>query len=817
MDLREKQLQYELETDHTAAVERLEELRASVAAGDVELPRTARFIARAFGEVRERIVLFQNEASRGTAARFKGWLRAVPADIAAVIALRVTIEQCTSTVTPIATFQSIARGIGSMYHLEAKIAQAAAVNGMYMDKVTAQITERGTTASEHIRKVYNFACSQVMRGEDESLSVAELVQLGRFGLQAVMDAGIVEMHRAYSAKGDLVQYVLAPEVSEFLTKYSEDDVAYVVNSSSSAMMCPPDPWTELGDGGYLSARRKATLPLMPTHGLRRSERGRIRREFTAEAMPRVFQVANYLQSTPLSVHEPTLAAVRALWEQGGGALGVPTKQQPRKTPFPYGEDWSSKIAPEDERDVVRAWKRQVVRDYDTIRVWRGKTRELSGFLSKAVQSHDRFWLPVFVDSRGRWYYRGAPNPQGSDIARACLHFADRKPLGPRGLFWLKVHLANSLGFDGVRMQQRAEWVDLHWQTIQEALDEPLAHRDVWEQDDKPWVAYSAAWELREAYRSGNPETYCTGVPVHMDATCSGLQHFSALLRDPVGGAYVNLLDGGGEAKQDVYRRVADLSWASIQRDLTSTDLDTVLLARYWTQALGEGIPRSWAKKPVMTYVYGATLFGTATHLEGLLIEGGIPAPTDSRPIDATMYLARKLFSGIANAVPAAAFAMRWLQQVAKDTPAGKRMEWTSPTGFRVQHDYQSYTDKRVHVRSCGVVAVLVRDYGEGTIRNRMENAIAPNFVHALDASHLALTAERMQSAGLQMLGIHDSFGTHPGSVDYMQKAIRESFVSMYTHGDICNSFLWEVGGLGETPPRGTLDLSAVLTSEFFFS
>src|SRR3546814_16441857 len=44
------------------------------------------------------------------------------------------------------------------------------------------------------------------------------------------------------------------------------------------------------------------------------------------------------------------------------------------------------------------------------------------------------------------------------------------------------------------------------------------------------------------------------IPVALDGSCSGLQHFSAMLRDEEGGAAVNLLPA--ERPQDVYKRVA---------------------------------------------------------------------------------------------------------------------------------------------------------------------------------------------------------------------------------------------------------------------
>ena len=224
----------------------------------------------------------------------------------------------------------------------------------------------------------------------------------------------------------------------------------------------------------------------------------------------------------------------------------------------------------------------------------------------------------------------------------------------------------------------------------------------------------------------------------------------------------------------------------------------------------------------MTYVYGATLRGTAEHIEHMLgkeilAEVGETWLDESKTFEHCMYIAKKLFQGIAAAVPAAASAMHWLREIAKQQPAGQRMTWHTPTGFWVQHDYQDFTDSKVRLNSCGVVQVLVREWNHGTRAHAMQNAISPNFVHALDASHLTMVANAMRAEALDMVAIHDSFGTHPCDVDAMHLHIRTEFVRLYSRPNLLAEFLWEVGGVGEPPQRGSLDLLEALESEFMFS
>lgn len=817
MILRDQQVRHEEDTDGAAAAERLEQLRDAASTGDVNLPRAQRFIARAYMNVKQSLDDAIAVKTRGVGGKFKGWLRKVPTDIAAVLALKECIS-CVVAGTrnnrPV-TIQVLGLAVGKLLELEVRIREAEAVNPLYMKKIHEQVKENCTTSQAHLRKLYNTAYATIMKGEaDNCLTQVEMLQLGKFGVQACIEAGVLHMVRSQGKGGTTCAYELTEEVAEFLTDYTDSDVQLVMNKASGAMMCPPDPWTNLKDGGYLSPRRKIAQPLMSLASIRKSERARLRKEFTAEKMPKVFEAVNYMQSIAFSVHKPTLDAIMRLWQGGGGVLGVPAKSGPTKPAFPLDPEWIKDEGTEAERAVFTAWKRDTRNYYENIRIWRSKVRELSGFVRTVSGQEGNIWFPMFFDKRGRLYYRGTPNPQGSDISKATLHFGKKKPLGEHGLYWMKVHIANCFGFDKPRFDARAAWTDENWEAISRALDAPEDFPEVWG-TDAPWCMFSAAWELRAALASGNPATYETGLIVHMDATCSGLQHFSAILRDPVGGGYVNLIpDPEATQKQDIYARVALNAMQVIRQDSESSDPAIAAPALWWLQT---GIPRSMAKKPVMTYVYGATLRGTVDFVEEYVYaEMGLKFPEHVRPYDYAAYAAKKLFQGIAATVPAAEAAMQWLKGIAKQMPKGQRMEWRSPTGFLVQHDYQDYDEVRVRLRSCGMETVLIREYNEDTKAAPMQNAIAPNFVHALDGAHLTYTALACKDMGLEIVGIHDSFGTHPSDVAELHTAIRSSFIALYQARNVLSEFLWDVEGVGEVPMRGTLDLEQVKDSEFFF-
>lgn len=84
------------------------------------------------------------------------------------------------------------------------------------------------------------------------------------------------------------------------------------------------------------------------------------------------------------------------------------------------------------------------------------------------------YLPHNLDFRGRAY----PIPPhlnhiGDDLSRGLLRFAEAKPLGERGLRWLKIHLANLYGFDKANFDERVEYVMEHMPDIYDSALNPL--------------------------------------------------------------------------------------------------------------------------------------------------------------------------------------------------------------------------------------------------------------------------------------------------------------------------------------------------------
>lgn len=813
MDHIAEQVAAEEAAQEVAEAQALRDLQEHLRSGNIDkLPKAKLLIGNMFPAVHDYIQREQNKRGSGPHAALRGWLRAVPPDVAAVIAMRCTMRLVLnagfrSLDTKFgATLQRIAVAIAREWVQEAKIRQAAEVNPAYYDAALKGLERANVSSRKHISMTMNRIIRNALEGVyDNDLSESELLHLGKHGLQACLDAGLVVVRRTTSSQGNVVIYELPPEIQAFLG--NEADAMRMAPVNRAPMLAPPLEWKALVGGGFLTERNQVHNPLVDWR--RRLRKGRAKafhEAASAQQMPQVYQYVNYVQSIPFEVHGGVLGHILRIWGNGGGAMGLPKTATPPKPEFPFPESWSKVGASPEDLETFQRWKHVTTRWHEACRKHRSVLWEVSSFIKHTRERPGRpIYYPVFLDSRSRLYYRCAPSPQGSDMAKAALQFHRKKPLGKRGVFWLKVHIANCFGHDTGKFEERAAWTDSVWDRLAASLERP-EDSGVYEDADSPMCALAGAMELAAAYASGNPETYCTGLPIHMDATCSGLQHFSAMLRDEVGGQYVNLIPGG-LCKADIYRRVADLAGLEVARRAAKGDE----LAQEWVAL---GVARKLAKGPTMTYVYGATLMSIKDGVVDWLIEEGWSKEGLSLNRMGT-FMAKILLRAVETTVPAAAAVMRWLKARLNDVPRDLPVEWCTPLGFPVIHDYRDEERTRVRLRACDMEYVVMYKKLDSMKLPASKNAISPNFVHSLDGTHLGMTALRMQAGGRDMVCIHDSFGTHPSDVDAMHSDIREAFIRLYER-DVLNDWANQLDLNVTYNSSGNLDLNGIRDSEFFF-
>jgi DNA-directed RNA polymerase len=527
----------------------------------------------------------------------------------------------------------------------------------------------------------------------------------------------------------------------------------------------------------------------------------------------VYEAINHIQETPWRINKRVLSVMREAWDGGGSYAGLPPRDD---RPLP-----GKPVDFEDNEEARQAWKREAALIHEeNAKLFSARlTTQQRLWMADKFADEPAIWFPHGMDFRGRVYPLPSSglHPQADDGGKALLEFAHGLPLGLSGKFWLAVHIANLFGIDKVDFKERVAWTYDHSAQLLDSALNPLDGQRFWLQADAPWMALAAAFEFADSLKYG--DAYVSHLPIPLDGSNSGLQHFSALLRDPEGAAAVNLVPSS--TPQDVYDKVREKAQAWV-------NLDPSAEAAPWR---GEKVSRAIAKRPTMTYVYSATRFGMQDMiLQTLreLDEDGAPYLDGADNYEAAKYLSYVMFSAVGEAVSAATKAMEWLREVAKVTSAaGQPIRWTAPDGFPVQQAYRiPYGNKvKVHWKGRLLYLMLAKDSSEMDTRGQA-NGIAPNFVHSLDAAHLRAVARAAKRNGIDHLAvIHDSFATHAAQTDELARLLRETFVEQY-EPDVLARFRDEVlsslpegwaDSVPPSPPLGTLNLEEVRHSSYLFA
>lgn len=416
-------------------------------------------------------------------------------------------------------------------------------------------------------------------------------------------------------------------------------------------------------------------------------------------------------------------------------------------------------------------------------------------------------------------------------------FAEAKPLGKRGLYWLKVHLANFAGKDKMSFDDRARYVDDNMDKIRQSVGNPFSENPWWMTLDDPFQGLATCYEIVRAIDSGNPEAYMCSLPVHMDGSCNGLQHYAALGRDTVGAKAVNLLEMDGpqdvyvEVMQEVIRRVTEEAQRELPFDTTKIDSlnreqKKALKNNQAAKLVNGHIDRGVVKRTVMTSVYGVTYIGARQQiqekLEEKLAEKGFDLDDIEREVfSAAGYLATITMEVMGDLFQGARNTKSWLADCARlISQQGHPVAWISPIGVPAVQPYRQ-------TRPRNVVTVMqtltMTDEGDDlpVHKSRQCTAFPPNYVHSLDSSHMLLTAVEMDRRGLTYSAVHDSFWTHACDVDEMNEALRECFVDLYSRPLLVQlKDSWELRypdvDFPELPELGDMDLNEVKSATYFF-
>ena len=816
MNLIERQLKIEDEYTVEGIQRAITKWQEDLADGQLANTGVGRsMVVKTYGLITEELARICSAGTRGVGGRYRSLLKDVGLERCAVIGLRSALglvgyarsvsapdRRRDRSGEPLA--QDFLSDAGNALEAEHMLVNLRIAAPGYMHRVLTSLDEARTKSLNHRKRTLAASAKNVGAG-DVGWSDTEREGAARLLMEALINCEFIETYQVPKSRGQSwVAIKASAPIEEHIQRMGAAVRAFLMYPPMLVQPAPHTLDTLFGNASYLSPGMKAHSVSLKL----RTRRGDLRRWIRDNMAESVLAAGNKAASQPYVIDTETAGILRDVFASGvyHGVAGIPSNKPITPPAYPLPEGWDREDAALDE--THSAWKAEAKQAYSDEIVRKSHVLAFHQTMKYLREySGDTLYFPTYFDWRGRLYFRSRINPQGTDFVKAVLQFANKKALGPRGLYWLKVHVATCYGFDKKLMDTRAVWVDDNMDLIRDAVQHHI-DSDFFRGADSPWCFYVAARELLRALDSGSPETWETGVPVAMDATCSGMQHLSALLRDPVGGMFTNLLPNNGTEKEDIYAGVAAVAISRIQQDK-----ENLALSQYWLNA---GVPRGDAKRPVMTYVYGGTLMSCTEYVFLSMQERGLQGTAEYSPFKLASYLSRHLRKGIESAVPSSAEAMRFLRSLASMMPNNEVMRWVTPAGFPVVQHYASEEVVRVDLPAIGVKLSMTRFNQMESNRAKSVNGIAPNFVHSLDSAHLVRVINEFTGS---LVPIHDSFATHPCDVQEMHRVLRNEFVQMYNDNDPLAALIecaqYHCHDEIEAPVKGSLDIQQVLKSEFF--
>lgn len=781
-------------------------------------------------------------------------LKDMPPDVAAFITLRTIIDSLSAE----PTLQAVAVRVGREIETELRLGNLA-----QKDADRYAMTKRwiaGHKSRKYRGTVLRYAYGKSETVDFEPWPAVTCLHVGQKLIElAVEHTGLVQIELAPGKvrKGnrDMAAYrlLMSPRLREWIE--GDCEARAVMSPAYLPTLIPPKAWEGAAGGGY---HHQELRPLSLVKTTDRDYLAALDKRIRAGEMPEVLTAINTLQATPWRINRRVYEVLDALWTNGdGGVADLPPRDGYRLPPCPVCgadiTDTASARIPHVcldacDEETRRTWRRQaaVIREKNiscmSQRLGIAKTLHLAA----RYKDEAAFYFPYQLDFRGRIY--AVPpylNPQGTSFAKALLEFAEGKPLGSiTALKWLAIHTSNCYGNDKVSLDERGAWTLQHQAEILACADGPLSNR-WWMEADDPWCFLACCFEWQGYRRDGL--RHVSHLPIAMDGTCNGLQLYSLILRDEVGGHAVNLTPT--DSPQDIYGIVADkvrerlaavaagegerVFSADGQRQL----YHTARLSRF---LLDLGIDRKTTKRQVMVLPYGGTMDSCREYTEAWLKDRLYAAATPPTLPDGTSvrsasrFLAEHVWEAIGDTVVKARQAMRYLQDMAGLlNRSGKPLCWTSPLGLPIRQAYREKRGKRVKTRlgDSLVYLTLVETVPHTLARSKQKSAIAPNFVHSLDAAALMRTVNRCRAEGITAFAmIHDSYGTLAADSEALAYQLREAFIELFggqenilarwSHdvlSTLSDAELHAAGSLPPLPEPGGLDISAVRRSLFFFA
>jgi DNA-directed RNA polymerase len=554
------------------------------------------------------------------------------------------------------------------------------------------------------------------------------------------------------------------------------------------MLVAPYPWTDDSPGGYVRVRTPFLSKPTPAQ------------EAALEAanLSLIYEGINAINRTGWNINDKILQVMTDLWETGGGAVGIPQRQDYPMPDRPANFD--------DDEVAKKKWKAQAHDIHSKNAALKGERAEFYHKLTLAQEmvGEEVFYLPHQLDFRSRAYVIPLYiSHQNDDVARGLMLLHNRKPPGKKGNRRILIHLANMWGEDKCSFDDRVAWA-----TENRAWAEDCG---LWPMENTRWMDAEEPWQFLTACMALVDPDVAERLPVQADGTANALQWYAALGRDQEGAAAVNMVEL--DKPNDPYSDVLTVVSENVDSDCAGGHKLALNVRSY--------LLRKTLKQTAMTSTYGVTRHGAANQVKSQLKKLGMARELMGK---SSVYLSSLTLDAVGDVVMSAKEIMNWVQKCIKEIcdkyPDGD-VSWTTPMGFPVVQPYKNYRTATIRT-VLQTVIVGYRCMGVPLAASKQKTAGPPNLIHCLDASHMFCTAISCCDEDVDFAAVHDCYWSHAETMDQLDRILREEFVRLNQEWGLMDLFsewqqMYPLCDLPHPPRPGTFDIEDVLTAQYFFN
>jgi hypothetical protein len=445
-----------------------------------------------------------------------------------------------------------------------------------------------------------------------------------------------------------------------------------------------------------------------------------------------------------------------------------------------------------------------------------------------------FYLPVFADFRGRIYTLSSYlTYQGTDLARSLILFDNDEIINENGKECLNVYLTNLAGYDKLSWNSRLGKVDEIMNKFDEAIKEfPNKEKIIKlvENLSEPFQFLSIAFAKLHTSKyeeEGNNEIIVNN-PILFDASCSGIQHISALTLDTNLATYTNVVTTKDNPKDELPEDFYSYALVLIQKRLLESKNERLQNLK---------LTRKIIKRSVMTVPYNISLTGIGGQLEEHFNKKWdilkyynyfIPASYtfDNRNMVITSkdfgLLTTIVFEVLTKDIPSLKHLTTYFKDIIKLlNKLNMPITWITPAGIKIRYQ-QKHFDSKVVTNKLGSKKPITITIPTNRIdRNKMLRSFMPNFIHSLDACnvHLLLYSLIKNNKNVPVYTIHDCFASSPNHLSLLELKVKEAFIDIYfknkgyllkTHEEIIKQ-INQVHDIYEIDGKLFIDMSQVLS------